>query len=339
MRMKKFLLLSLAATAMLAGCSNDETLEKVETTPQAIGFDAFVDKSTKATDYTISNLGTMEVFGWLGETIIFNRQSVTVTSTGSCTYTPTQYWEESSTYTFEAVAPDQPSGTTITASKGATSIAFNNSTAGAALDLLYAGPVTKTTSSDFDTDAPTAVAFTFNHLLSRVKFTFKNGFATDSQIKISVKDVTINNAYTSGTITPATLATWDLSGGAQSLVVTFPSTSVENISPDGEAETEHMYLIPSSTATTYTVQFTVTLTLPTSTDAPQNTLTATTPSITMSPGYSYDFTAEIDESNADEDGPMYPIEFTAEITTWQDFTDSGDVSFSTSSITGTSTIE
>ena len=46
--MKKFLFLGIAATAMFASCTNDEM---VEMNPQsAIGFETFVDKSTRATD-------------------------------------------------------------------------------------------------------------------------------------------------------------------------------------------------------------------------------------------------------------------------------------------------
>ena len=45
--MKKFLFLGIAATAMFASCTNDEM---VEMNPQsAIGFETFVDKSTRAT--------------------------------------------------------------------------------------------------------------------------------------------------------------------------------------------------------------------------------------------------------------------------------------------------
>ena len=43
--MKKLLFISLVATAMLAGCSNDEMVETTQS--GAIRFDGFVNKSTR----------------------------------------------------------------------------------------------------------------------------------------------------------------------------------------------------------------------------------------------------------------------------------------------------
>ena len=59
--MKRFLFLGIAATAMFASCTNDEM---VEMNPQsAIGFETFVDKSTRAaTDVTEDNLNKFKVW-------------------------------------------------------------------------------------------------------------------------------------------------------------------------------------------------------------------------------------------------------------------------------------
>ena len=58
--MKKIFLIGLAATAMLASCSNDETVEMAQNT-KAIGFSSFIDKCTRATDSVMSILGAFEV--------------------------------------------------------------------------------------------------------------------------------------------------------------------------------------------------------------------------------------------------------------------------------------
>lgn len=108
--MKKLLFIGLAATAMLAGCSNDETVEMAQ--PAAIGFESFVDKSTRATesdDITLTNLGSIEVYGWRGDIQIFDKQAVTVGTDGKGSYTPLQYWEANYTYAFEAIAPKMES--------------------------------------------------------------------------------------------------------------------------------------------------------------------------------------------------------------------------------------
>lgn len=102
--MKKIFLIGLAATAMLASCSNDETVEMAQNT-KAIGFSSFIDKSTRATDTDLTNLATIEVYGWRGDAQIFDKQEVTVEASGAGTYSPIQYWEPNYTYAFEAIAP------------------------------------------------------------------------------------------------------------------------------------------------------------------------------------------------------------------------------------------
>ena len=89
--MKKFLFLGIAATAMFASCTNDEMVEKNPSS--AIGFETFVDKSTRATDVTKVNLTAFEVYGWRTKDAItkqiFDAQDVTANN-GVCTYTPLQ---------------------------------------------------------------------------------------------------------------------------------------------------------------------------------------------------------------------------------------------------------
>ena len=83
--MKKFLFLGIAATAMFASCTNDVM---VEMNPQnAIGFETFVNKSTRVTDVTTTNLKAFGVYGWRGTEQIFNAQAVTANN-GVCTYSP-----------------------------------------------------------------------------------------------------------------------------------------------------------------------------------------------------------------------------------------------------------
>ena len=189
--MKKIFLIGLAATAMLASCSNDETVEMAQNT-KAIGFSSFIDKSTRATDTDITNLGAIEVYGWRDDAQIFNAQAVTVDATGNGTYSPLQYWEPGYTYAFEAIAPKSgENGVTFAAAKDGGTITFVSDSE---TDLLYSKAADKTTGAEVTTD-PGEVNFTFGHMLSRVKFTFKNTFPENAAAKISVKDVRITNAY------------------------------------------------------------------------------------------------------------------------------------------------
>ena len=60
---KHFLFLAMAVAAM-TGCMKDEVVATYEPTPQAIGFESFVNKATKAVTETNTNLTKFHVFGY-----------------------------------------------------------------------------------------------------------------------------------------------------------------------------------------------------------------------------------------------------------------------------------
>lgn len=314
--MKKIFLIGLAATAMLASCSKDETVEMAQNT-KAIGFSSFIDKSTRATDTDITNLGAIEVYGWRGDAQIFNAQEVTVDVTGNGSYTPLQYWEPNYTYAFEAIAPKSgEKGVTFAAAKAGGTITFVSDSE---TDLLYSKAADKTTGSEVPAN-PGEVNFTFGHMLSRVKFTFKNTFPANAAAKISVKDVKITNAYNNGTITPtADSAAWTVAAADTTLSVAFASDAVKDlVAGTGVAGTDHMYLIPVASPV-YTVEFTVVLDQNgAKTDYPHTSTIKTG----MVKGMSYNFVAALNETNV-VPGGLFPIEFTAGVEAWVDFTDQG----------------
>lgn len=312
--MKKLFLIGLAATAMLTSCNNDETVEIAQNT-KAIGFSSFIDKSTRATDTDITNLSSIEVYGWRGDDQIFDAQAVTVDASGNGTYSPIQYWEPNYTYAFEAIAPKSgEKGVTFVAAKDGGIITFVSDSE---TDLLYSKSADKTIDSGITT-TPGKVNFTFRHMLSRVKFTFKNTFPDNAAAKISVKDVKIINAYKNGTITPAAAnAAWSVTADDKNLSVVFVSDAVKDlVAATGVAETEHMYLIPVASPE-YTVTFTVVLDQNGATTEYPHTSTITTG---MEKGKSYNFVAALNETNVTPD-KLFPIEFTAEVEDWGDFAD------------------
>ena len=303
--MKKFLFLGIAATAMFASCTNDEM---VEMNPQsAIGFETFVDKSTRAAvDVTKTNLTAFEVYGWRtkGTTTeqIFDAQAVTANN-GVCTYSPLQYWVNGYEYNFEAVAPKSgEKGVTVNDNYGASTIEFVSDSE---TDLIYAS-AGKDLSSDNATPSP--VGLTFGHLLSRVKFTFTNGAAAGSAAKITVSDVKITNAGTTGVYTPSN-GTWaDVTADG---AVSFASTGIANIVGGESGATEHKYLIPYN-VDGYNVSFTVTMTQGSVSD--EFSYTVSLPDYDLEKGKSYNFKAEVE--------PGTPITFTAVVTPWgDDFTE------------------
>lgn len=114
----------MAATALVASCSDTNSLNKVEETP--IGFaNTYIGKITKAnagemtggtngTLFTTDN--TMEVWGWKNNpnsttpnSQVFDDQLVTydasLTGTTKWKYSPLKYWDRAASYKFYAVAP------------------------------------------------------------------------------------------------------------------------------------------------------------------------------------------------------------------------------------------
>ena len=307
--MKKFLFLGIAATAMFASCTNDEM---VEMNPQsAIGFETFVDKSTRAAvDVTKTNLTAFEVYGWRTKGLtteqIFDAQAVTANN-GVCTYSPLQYWVGSNNYVFEAVAPKSgEKGVTVNDSYGASTITFESDSE---TDLIYASASKDLSSNAHGTLAsdPGAVGLTFGHLLSRVKFTFINGADASSAAKIAVTDVKITNAGTTGVYTPSG-GTW--ADATATGAVSFASTNITNIGGGASGETEHKYLIPYNVKD-YSVSFTVTMTQGSVSDSFNYTVEL--PDALLVKGNSYNFKAIFN--------PGQPIVFTADVTPWSDFTD------------------
>lgn len=301
--MKRFLFLGIAATAMLASCTNDET---VEMNPQnAIGFETFVDKSTRATDVTKDNLSAFEVWAYQGTTPILTGEEVTK-SGRNWGYTNTQYWVKDQTYNFHAIAPVvcvTGDSYTYNGTYEAPSIQFTN---GAGLtDLIYAS-VSRTCGNPADEDE---VNLIFKHLLSRVRFNFTESFPND-QITVQVTDLKITGATSAGTYngsawtfesTPAT-ATYSFDGAHATAWTT-------------NAVSNHLYFI--STTQNFTISFTVTAYQAGEQFATKSHSVQIT-NKNMVAGSSYEYTLEFNAGNVSEDS-LYPIEFTVyEVTEWDD---------------------
>lgn len=310
--MKKLFIMGLAAMGLaLTACNSDETVEMAK--GKAIGFSSFVDKSTRATDVTLANLKSMEVYGWRGDDKIFNAKEVTVDQSGEGTYSPLQYWEANYIYNFEAIAPKSgEKGVQFTAAKTGGTITFAND---AQTDLIYAKATETRMPANIEA-APDKVNFTFKHQLARVKFTFKNTFPANAAAKISVKDVKITNAYKNGTIAPATDAKWTAKDNTLNVSFANPAENAPTdlVANTGVGETEHMYLIPTDKKESYEVTFTVTLDQNGVKTNYNHTVTIET---TQSIGKSYNYVAEIGASNINPDSQLYPIEFKATVTPWE----------------------
>lgn len=350
--MKKSILLLSGLVMLMTACSNDEVVEKAQN--KAIGFDAFVNNSTRATDISTANnnFTSFDVWGVTtdptnastGLTSVFVQQPVTNTD-GAWSYSPLRYWVVGNAYRFSAIAPSNATGvtveqdytnTTISESQGGLTITFNNEAAKANVDLCYA--FNKVASA---TAAQAPVPMNFSHMLSRVKFTFKNTFAAQNSV-ILVKNVQITDATAAATINKLNgEETWSTPQGTFEIgfATVKNSSMIENtnyipgIGDDTEAayvSTAHQYLIPLTAATEYTVTFDVTLynyneLANEGTGAYEKVRSYShvipLPSIAYQNNFSYNFVAEINEETIDPNNVLRPIQFAPVMGEWGKFND------------------
>lgn len=329
--MKKIFLIGLTAAAMLASCSNDETVEMAQ--QKAISFsNAFVNNGTRSVhdpSFTTTSLNDFAVYGFTQNGQIFNGEKVSKGGDASTgwSYDNVQYWVPGNTYTFGAIAPYSVAGnvSNVTLPTGATKVgmevAFTNTDADQ-VDLLHAEP-TQIAGTDVTPTYTTPVSMTFNHQLSKVKFSFVNAVGEGYTVK--VKDVKIKDAYKDGTLTvAATENTW---GGqtSKNLELNFGNV-VDNASGTNAAfiantKTLESYneklMIPMGTDT-YTVSFTA--------EMYKGTVllgiyphTVQIKNVEFKLGYCYNFKASLTHENITGEGELKPIEFKlAGINDWND---------------------
>ena len=294
--MKK-LFVSALAIASLVACSKDELVNKPK--PVAIGFTgAFVEKATRSTEdpsITTSSIDAFNVWGFMDEPAgtVFEAQDVTKGEAG-WTYNPLQYWLPDHDYYFAALAPmDSKNWTLDTANAntlGAGVVSFNN--VDGTEDLLYTATTVdtygKTINSEYE-----KVGLIFNHLLSKVKFSFTNGFtAPNYWIKVTGIEMT---APASGTIDLAVENWWDNDDwqlGQDEVTLSFGDMEVEKLAMSEKTESYSERLtIPASADQEYVVTFDVELfvgkDMDTAVSAYKNTLTTTITGAALEMGKAY----------------------------------------------------
>ena len=267
--MKKIFLIGLTAAAMLASCSNDETVEMAQ--QKAIGFsNAFVNNGTRSVhdpSFTTLTLKDFAVYGFTQSGQIFNGEKVSGTTSTGWSYDNVQYWVPGNTYTFGAIAPYSVAGNVSNvklptgAAKVGMEVAFTNTDADQ-VDLLHAAPAQITGVTPTYT---TPVSMTFNHQLSKVKFSFQNSVGVGYNVKVS--NVKITDAFKEGTLTVA--ATGNTWGGQtnKNLELNFGNVVADAFTTEASfianAATLESYneklMIPMDATATYTVTFTAEL--------------------------------------------------------------------------------
>lgn len=331
--MKKTLIAVLALAAV-AACNKTEVVD--QPVGNAIAFDnAFVDNATKSVNdpsYTNANMfDDFVVYGYVegaelfpGTVVSKNIINEALTKT-AWKYEGTKYWIAGAKYNFNAIAPSTDANWTKTeASAAGVKLSLTNN---GTQDVLYA----KTAELEGKAASNSPVEFSFRHILSKVKFSFVNGYnATNATIR--VKNIKINNAYETGNVAlDASDTEWTDQAGTLELEFGMATDNESTADVKENVEVAYAYnatyesqnerfLIPGAIAGTeatetaaatpagYKVTFTVELLV-------SGTVVKTydhTTYVALEPvaGQAYDITATITAENIDPEHAQEPIEFT-----------------------------
>lgn len=326
--MKKTLFIALAALAALASCTSDDTV--AQQPKQLIGFDGFVNKSTRATDATAQNLQDFAVYGFLDDATgtLFAGQKV-YGGIGAWTYDNTQYWSANHNYWFAAVAPFTAAHWTYDTNNVVSGgkLTFDNAAADGEQDLLYAYSGQITTPATLTASDPAKVQFTFNHALAKVVFRFSSDY-TNPNTRFSVEDITITNAYAAGTADMDGVSNaaanlnalvWDVTGQDNTFALNFGG--IDKFVSTANATCETKYMLPANAA--YNVTFTVKQWQGEVLDQ-QMAYTVALPQVDMKAGNSYRFSAVISPKQFNDD--QFPIVFDVQsVNDFGDFDDQGNI--------------
>ena len=211
--MKKNYFMLALASMMMAACANNDLVDEgvvKEEVPQAIGFDAFANKTTRAEmDNNLTELKRtgFKVWGYKSHDTytytVFNGVSVTWRVDGNSSqwgYDNTQYWDQTATYDFYAVAPTDDKSSIangkITIKDVQSSIAANSK------DYL----IDRAGNTNIQGSAKETQSFDFNHIMAKLSFVLEAAAEIEEPITVtSLKMTGWNNAE--GTFTQSLIQT------------------------------------------------------------------------------------------------------------------------------------
>ena len=259
--MKKLFISMLTAAACLTACNEEQTIAVQSNAPMAFGA-SFVENATRAAadpSTVTATLNAFDVWAYMDQPDGLVLSNEDVTKSGSkWAYTNIQYWLPEHTYYFGALAPMNSANWSLNTEdidiEEVGVVSFTN--VDGSEDLLFASTSVNTNGMEVGADMD-AVKFQFNHLLSKVKYTFKNGFRTDN-VSLVIRDVKMT-APEKATIALANdnwsdENVWVLGEGTKTLE--FGDVETLTMGQQAEAAQERL-TIPASAAYEYDVTFKV----------------------------------------------------------------------------------
>lgn len=326
--MKKIFVAVLAMAGVVA-CNTVDTLD-VPQNPEIRFANAFVENATRANEAldpstTTNTLTGFNVWGFMDQTdgTVFVAEDVTG-SKGNFSYANIQYWAPGHTYYFAALAPiDSANVTDFAAEVAGTTeeekfvkTVFNFTNVEGTEDLLYAAAKEVAPAMG----ASKTVMLTFDHLLSKVKFSFTNGF-TNNNAKIDVKNVRMTAPETA-TATLAAENSW--ANHAGEITLAFGDACDKTAINVKQEAANELLTIPAGADKKYTVTFDVALYMGDVVAYEAKDKTATIEGVALEIGKAYNFSATLNASNLTKEGEeLQPIVFDVEeVKNW---VEAGDV--------------
>ena len=245
--MKKLFVSALAIIGLVA-CAKDDVVS-VQDNRSAIGFDTFVENVTRV-GYTTDNLDGFDVWAYMGDTRILNDEDVKKVD-GAYTYGNTQYWIPGQDYFFAALAPlnlNLVDNVNNVSNEGLGEITFTN--VDGTKDLIYS---TYSVTADGSQDK---VNFQFNHLLSKVKFSFVNAF-DNANYTFTVSNIEMTAPESASIDLTANGYTWYDHAG--NIDLTFGVSQTEPASKGNTFSSDDLLTIPAGDTQKYNVTFDVNL--------------------------------------------------------------------------------
>lgn len=327
--MKKSFLLLAGAAAVLASCSKTETTEMAQ--GPAIGFsDAWIGNAVESKaavdEITEGNISEFIVYGGYGGSMtnVFDNIRVSGTAgTDDWKYEGNpRHWVPEKEYKFAAYAPQTAgSNGTITSDFSSGHLTFTDYIADPSnqQDLIYATQTASTKGITISASTPGKVQFSFGHLLSMIKFTFKSGFAEG--VRVTVDNLKVSGMVSKGTYT-GNDSQWAMGSATVeegSAFTEMSETEAENVASPGEnksAASRDFAVIPQTIEKTATTHKTVTVSFDVRVQTSDGeyivgnadsgeAISATLPDYTWKAGNRYNYSVTIKGDNVG----LYPIEF------------------------------
>ena len=296
-----------------AACVQEEIVNA--SLSEAIAFrGAFVDNATRAASFTEETLGGFNVWGFMNNPAapVFDGTEVEKGTEGWSYEGDERYWIPGQFYSFAALAPMNSENIEVELTAGVeavktlSSVTFTNENGNE--DLIYSECNTTAVESG---NQP--VNFTFQHLLSKVKFTFANHMRNDYiNVKVSNIKMTAPQKASMGLIgenkgwnTPASYGEFNFG-------------SIEVKARDSKS-TEDLFMIPASSTYSYLITFDIQLVM----DGVEEVLYQATKSsvvsgISLEVGSAYNFSTAINPDILD----LESVEFTVDdINEWDEASD------------------